>query len=245
MPTVTLLHTNDFHNRLTPEQAARLSALRSSLGESGLLLDAGDAGSSGNVTFKPGGEPILELMSDTGYDAMTVGNRDFHFSQAGFTAKLCRARFPALCANVRPRDPSTPLPVAASMTRRLSGGLRVTVLGLTVPMITERMLVRKVSAYVFDDPIETAARMVPGLRPHCDLLVCLTHIGLGKDRELAARVAGIDLIIGGHTHALLEQGERVGDTLLVQAGAHGRFFGAVQARIEEGVRHLTAKIESL
>lgn len=245
MPTVTLLHTNDFHNHLTPEKAARLQGMRRSLGESGLLLDAGDAGSSGNVTFKPAGEPILELMSDTGYDAMTVGNRDFHFSQAGFHAKLFRARFPVLCANVRSRDPSTPLPAAPSITKTLSGGVRITVLGLTVPMITERMLVRKVSAYVFDDPLETASRMVPALRPHCDLLVCLTHIGLGRDRELAARVPGIDLIIGGHTHALLEEGERVGDTLVVQAGAHGRFFGTVQARIEEGVRLLKANIEPL
>jgi 2',3'-cyclic-nucleotide 2'-phosphodiesterase (5'-nucleotidase family) len=245
MPTVTLLHTNDFHNHLTPDKAARLAALRSSLGESGLLLDAGDAGSSGNVTFKPGGEPILELMSDSGYDAMTVGNRDFHFSQVGFTAKLFRARFPVLCANVRPRDPSSPLPAVPSITKTLVNGFRVTVLGLTVPMITERMLVRKVSAYVFDDPIETAARLIPDLRPHCDLLVCLTHIGLGKDRELAARVPGIDLIIGGHTHALLEEGERVENTLVVQAGAHGRCFGTVQVMMEEGVQRLKANIEPL
>lgn len=245
MPTVTLLHTNDFHNRLTPEKAARLREMRRSLGESGLLLDAGDAGSSGNVTFKPGGEPILELMSNTGYDAMTVGNRDFHFSQSGFAAKLFRARFPVLCANVRPRYPSAPLPAVASITKTLAGNVRVTVVGLTVPMITERMLVRKVSAYVFDDPLDTAARLIPDLRPHCDLLVCLTHIGLGRDRELAARVDGIDLIIGGHTHALLEEGERVGDTLVVQAGAHGRFFGTVQAMMEEGVRLLKANIEPL
>lgn len=245
MPTVTLLHTNDLHNRLTPEKAGRLREMRRSLGESGLLLDAGDAGSSGNVTFKPGGELILERMSDSGYDAMTVGNRDFHFSQAGFTAKLFRARFPVLCANVRPRDPSTPLPAVASITKTLADNVRVTVVGLTVPMITERMLVRKVSAYVFDDPLDTAARLIPALRPHCDLLVCLTHIGLGKDRELAARVAGIDLIIGGHTHALLEEGERVGDTLVVQAGAHSRFLGTVQATMGEGVRLLKANIEPL
>ena len=84
----TILHTNDFHNHLLPQQAERLRELRAGLGDNGLLLDAGDAISSGNVTYKPGGEPILDVMSDAGYDAMTIGNREFHFSQAGFCAKV-------------------------------------------------------------------------------------------------------------------------------------------------------------
>src|SRR5689334_7643924 len=153
MPTVTILHTNDFHNHLSSEQALRLAERRQALRDDGLLLDAGDAISSGNVTYRAGGEPILDLMNKAGYDAMTVGNREFHFTQAGFCAKVGRARFPVLCANVRARDASTKLPVVPSITRSVSGGIRVTVFGLTVPMITERMLVRKVSAYLFDDPL--------------------------------------------------------------------------------------------
>src|SRR6266511_2410727 len=90
MASITLIHTNDFHNHLNAQQAERLRQLRQALGESGLLLDAGDAISSGNVTYKPGGEPILDVMSEAGYDAMTVGNREFHFSRAGFWAKLSR-----------------------------------------------------------------------------------------------------------------------------------------------------------
>src|SRR5439155_3640467 len=116
MPIITILHTNDFHNHLTEAQASKLAARRRQLGDSGLLLDAGDAVSSGNITFKPAGEPILDLMSDAGYDAMTVGNREFHFSQAGFCAKVSRARFPILCANVRAQDGKTRLPVVASVT---------------------------------------------------------------------------------------------------------------------------------
>src|SRR5690348_8583900 len=171
MPTITLLHTNDFHNHLSEAQARRLGEMRRVLDGRGLLLDAGDAISSGNITYKAGGEPILDLMSDAGYDAMTVGNREFHFSQAGFSAKLSRARFPVLCANVRARDPGAKLPVVTSITREV-GGARVNVFGLTVPMITERMPARKVSAYVFDDPIRVAEELAPRLRAECDLLVC-------------------------------------------------------------------------
>src|SRR5258708_455150 len=100
----TLHHTNDFHNALSTSKAERLSILRRTVGESGLLIDAGDAVGSGNITFRPGGEPILETMSRIGYDAMTVGNREFHFTRKGFHTKLSRASFPILCANVRLKD---------------------------------------------------------------------------------------------------------------------------------------------
>lgn len=245
MPTVTILHTNDFHNHLQPEQAARLKERRSALGDSGLLLDAGDAISSGNITYRPGGEPILDVMSDAGYDAMTVGNREFHFSQAGFCAKVSRARFPVLCANVWARDEQTKLPVAPSITRRLADGIRVTIFGLTVPMITEKMLVRRVSAYVFDDPLRAADRVVPELRRDCDLLICLSHIGMARDRELAERRPEIDVIIGGHTHALLENGEKIGRTLVVQAGWWGKYLGTVTVDLGHVEPALSASVELL
>jgi len=245
MTRLTILHTNDFHNRLLPGQAARLAALRSALGTGGLLLDAGDAISAGNVTFRPGGEPILDVMSQAGYDAMTVGNREFHFTQAGFRAKLSRARFPVLCANVRPRSPEALLPVVPSIRRTLEGGVRVAVFGVTVPMVTERMLARRVSAFVFDDPVRVAAETARELRPDCDLLVCLSHAGLGRDREIAARAPEIDLIVGGHTHAVLDAGERAGDTLIVQAGWWGRLLGTVEVRLGQGKPRLVAKIEPL
>jgi len=245
MSTVTLLHTNDFHNHFTERQAERLAARRTELGNRGLLLDAGDAVSVGNITYRPGGEPILDRMSGAGYDAMTVGNREFHFSQAGFCATLSRARFPILCANVRAVRSGTALPVVSHITRRMEGDVRISVFGLTVPMVTERMLARKVSAYVFDDPIATAARLVPTLRPDCDLLICLSHIGLARDREMAAGVAGIDLIVGGHTHAVLEAGERVGETTIVQAGQYGKYLGSVVVAIGQGIRTMAAKVEPL
>ena len=112
-------------------------------------------------------------------------------------------------------------------------------------MISERMLVRRVSAYVFDDPISTAQRIVPTLRPECDLLICLSHIGLNSDRLLAMKVPGIDLIVGGHTHATLPEGERAGETLIVQAGWWGHSFGRVSVELREGRLSLSANIGPL
>ena len=243
---ISILHTNDLHNHIAISRFAKLKKLRGELGENGLLLDAGDAGGSGNITFKRAGEPILEEMSDAGYDAMTVGNRDFHVTSLGFRSKLFRARFPILCANLRLskidasetnyenlddilRDrPSHPA-IHVSLFYELSGGFKVLVFGLTVPMVTERMWERKLSDYIFDNPISVAARLLPTLKKRYqpDFVVALTHIGLSRDRILATEVPGIDLIVGGHSHDTLPEGERVGETLIVQAGSHGQFYGRV------------------
>lgn len=250
----TLYHTNDFHNHLTPAQAERLRQLRQEVAGRGLLLDAGDAVGSGNVTWHPGGEPILGTMNEIGYDAMTVGNREFHVWRSAFHSKVGLARFPVLCANVRPsrqaeaeaEDPAFETiasrndaanenadhdpPVTAYWTHKSPSGWRVVVLGITVPMVTERMLARKVSAYVFEDPLKTAARLVPVLKAKFrpDLMIALTHIGLSRDRALAAAVPELDLIVGGHSHNRLEEGERVGETLIVQADCFAHFVGRVE-----------------
>ena len=233
MPVITLLHTNDLHNHLSLEQSRFLRQMRFAPEFEGVLVDCGDAISAGNVGVRPGGEPILDLMSDTGYDVMCLGNREFHFSRPGFYTKLNHARFPVLCANIRSRDASEPLPTISHITLIMQSGVRLTLFGLTVPMITEKMLVRKVSSSVFDNPIETAKHLVPKLRKESDLLVCMSHIGLSRDRILASEVNGIDVILGGHSHDVLPHGERVNNTLIAQAGSWGRFAGRVTVQIEE------------
>ncbi|CEK14086.1 bifunctional metallophosphatase/5'-nucleotidase [Chthonomonas calidirosea] len=260
-----ILHTNDFHNKLTPEKAERIRELKQSLGDRCLLLlDAGDAISAGNLNYHLRGEPILDLMNACGYDAMTLGNREFHFTKVGLRCKIGRATFPILCANLyekdssitysRPMDtyfassPSLPLQPAFIRTAPLQQ--KVLVVGLTVPMITARMASRSISAYLFENPLKVATEMIPRLQAWVqpDLTIALTHIGVAMDRRLAASVPTLDLIIGGHTHELLPQGEWVGDTLIVQAGCYARHIGYVEWDFQRGrgeKGRLTARVEAL
>jgi len=232
---LVILHTNDMHHRLREEKAERLQhiAEQERARSVCLLLDAGDAVGAGNVTFHPAGEPILERMSAIGYDAMTVGNREFHFTEIGFHAKLSRARFPVLCANVRPRGEAS-LPVQPYLILTV-GGVHVGIIGLTVPMITERMLSQHVSAYVFGDPVRRGCELAEELRPQVDLLIALTHIGLKRDIELARATDRFALIIGGHSHSVLEQPLREGKTAIVQAGSYARYVGRVCVELDDPV----------
>lgn len=224
MPDLTILHTNDLHGKLSDRIAERIAREKASA-EHCLLLDTGDAITSGNIYFRPGGEPVLARMSEIGYHAMTMGNREFHFLGTGLKSKVKLARFPVLCANLR-SDLELGQSVVPSIIVDI--GMRIGILGLTVPMITKRMKVRKLSPFWFEDPIQTAVELVPDLRSGCDLLIALTHIGLKADMELARSAPGIDIIVGGHTHAALHEPEVVGGTTIVQAGSWGRYLGRVE-----------------
>ncbi len=242
---VTILHTNDFHHRLNEAQADRLRQLRESVEGRGLLVDAGDAVGSGNVTFRAGGEPIHDLMNHAKYDVGVVGNREFHFSRIGFHTKLSRADFPVLCANIRSVGDNA-LPVVPHCVFTVSG-VKILFVGLTVPMITERMLSRKVSSFVFAEPIKTAMHIVPRLREEtqADVVIALTHIGLKQDRLLAERVLGIDLIIGGHSHDILPDGERIGSCLVVQTGSYAQNVGKVEITRAGAQFEMKASLEAL
>lgn len=230
---LNILHTNDFHSKLTDAGASRLREAVSALREKGspfLLLDAGDAVRAGNLEVSPLGEPVLRTMSELGYAAMTLGNREFHVLRPALCAKIRDAKFPVLCANIRNKDANdtTELPVGSHVALTVGDGVRVVVFGLTVPMVTVRMAARHLSSFLCDDPIVVASSLVAELRPQCDLLVALTHIGLKEDERLAQSVEGIDVIIGGHSHVILEEPRIVNGTPIVQAGSFARFYGHLQ-----------------
>lgn len=232
MPDLIILHTNDLHGKMTDRAAEIIAREKASMPRC-LLLDGGDAVSSGNIYYKPGGEPVLARMTHLGYDAMVMGNREFHFLEAGLKSKVKLAQFPILSANLRGKDSKIPPAIQPRITRNFDG-LRVTVFGLTVPMITKRMKVSKFSPYWFEDPIETAAEIVPQMRSECDLLIALTHIGFRADKELAEAVPGIDLVVGGHSHTTLNEPVFAGDTAIVQAGWWGHYLGRTEITLTDG-----------
>ena len=64
----------------------------------------------------------------------------------------------------------------------------------------------------------------------------LSHLGLEADSDLARAVPEIPLIVGGHSHVALRGGERVGETLIVQAGAYGEQLGKLVLHFDRAQR---------
>ncbi|GBC91935.1 Trifunctional nucleotide phosphoesterase protein YfkN [bacterium HR15] len=240
--TLTILHTNDAHGRWKMPFVEKLRQLREQ--HAALLLDAGDCLRTGNIAIpmKPPAE--WDYIRQAGYDAITIGNREFHILPKGFLAKVQGAPCPLLCANIRPKHPDTPLPVQ-SVWRGERAGVQIGIVGLTIPMVTPRMQSARLSAYLFDPPLTVAREWATRLRPQVDLLIALTHLGIDQDRKLAAACPEFDLIIGGHSHTPLERPERIGTVWVAQAKPFARGIGVLHLTRTPDGWHIEGEIANM
>jgi len=224
VPRIVLLHTSDLHNRLSPAAAQRLTDLKRAR-RGALLLDAGDAVGAGNLTARPMGEPILRQMSDIGYEAMAMGNRESHLFEWPLTIKLRDAKFPVLASNLHAAKRALPPQVRPHATFETNGG-RIAVFGLVPRMTKPGSLWARIAHYLFEDPVVTASRIAPQLRNENDFVVCLSHCSEAVNAQIAA-LPEVDVILGGHTHRAQVR-EESGSALTVYAGHYGSHVGLTE-----------------
>lgn len=224
MPVITILHTSDIHGKLYEARAKKIGELKSS-SENPLLLDSGDAIASGNLGFRPGGEPVLRLMSKIGYDAMTLGNRETHLFKSIQKLKIRNANFPILCANLVSH---IEFPLIKPYIVKEIAGVRIQIIGLTVPMFTKDMWCIKFTPFEFKDPIECAWRAVDEV--DCDYRIALTHIGFENDRRLAQAVPKINMILGGHSHTPTKNPELINNISIFHSPPYAESVLCIQLK---------------
>ncbi|CAI6082177.1 bifunctional metallophosphatase/5'-nucleotidase [Cohnella sp. JJ-181] len=224
-----LLHTNDIHSHF--EEAARaadyINEVRRSVPEDRLLLvDCGDHLDRVRIeTEGTGGAVNRQLLTRLGYEAATLGNNEgLTYSPDELDRLYAGSRFSVVCANLKLAAGGRP---PEWMKRSLivrKAGLTVGIFGLTVQFseFYEQL------GWEVSDPFEEAASCVAELRAGCDVVVALSHLGLRQDERLASAVPGIDLILGAHTHHLLEVPLVVSGTTVCAAGKFARHVGVVE-----------------
>jgi 2',3'-cyclic-nucleotide 2'-phosphodiesterase (5'-nucleotidase family) len=223
-----IYHTSDLHDRRhIVKPLARLRAERP-----GLLVDCGDA-LRGSQTVYHRDEPIVREMDAAGYDVEAMGNREFHYLFGLVRRRIARMHHPVVCANVVDTR-GRALPFAADLTLRADDGEPIRFFGLLVPQYAEGSPWERVFGWRFRDPYAAAAEIAAST-PAGTTLVALSHLGLRADRELAARVPQLDLILGGHSHDTLPEPEFVGAVPIVHAGPYGAFASRTEL-IREGER---------
>lgn len=247
---LTILHTNDLHGHLQRWRGwegdlagrevgglARLAtaiqdARRGAGADHVLLLDAGDTWADTLIARETQGRAVLAVMNTLGYDAMVPGNHEPDFGAETLAQRIREARFPVLAANLE-RDTGQDFAPPTLMLER--AGVKVGILGLTYPKTPLTTNPKNVEGLRYLDPVATARTLVPRLRAQgAELVIALTHLGLAADRKLAESVPGIDVIVGGHSHNRMRTALKVGDTLIVQAGAHGSDLGRLDLEITNG-----------
>jgi 5'-nucleotidase len=221
---LTILHTNDTHSRIDPYPAndprypdmggyaLRASAINGVREENRnvLLLDAGDIFQGTPYYNIYGGEPELRLMSKMGYDAATLGNHEFDNGLDGLEKVLPFAGFPFINSNYD--FSATPLHDKIHVYRIIEkAGIKIGIYGLGIEL---EGLVSKIlyGAVQYKDPVFVAQRVEMILKNDhkCDLIICLSHLGYEyesnkvSDLIIAEKTRFTDIILGGHTHSLLD-----------------------------------------
>ncbi|MEW5826179.1 MAG: 5'-nucleotidase C-terminal domain-containing protein [Candidatus Bipolaricaulota bacterium] len=261
--SLTILHTNDVHSHYVPwddelgagaaRLATRIREVRAERDHT-LLLDAGDQ-FQGTLPFVVGGaEMVAEVMNALGYDAMTVGNHEFDRGPEELARLAARVRFPLLSANVTV-DATSPLGnELLPYDVFLFGDEVVAVVGLTT---ADTAFASSPGPSVhFSSAVDSARAAVRSLEEQgVRVIVALTHLGYAEDLALAACVAGLDVIVGGHSHTVLSVGDPEAPyptivespngepVVVVTAGEWGTSLGRLDVTFRNGtVRSATGQL---
>ncbi|MDD4907449.1 MAG: 5'-nucleotidase C-terminal domain-containing protein [Candidatus Omnitrophica bacterium] len=213
-----------------------------------LVIDAGDF-SMGTLfnAIRSAHSPELIIMGLMGYDATTFGNHEFEFGPEDLGQALLAAkkdnqgRLPAIVASniiVDPQEPElatfrqaySEYPVLPYIVIERAG-LKIGIFGLMGK--NAALYAPEAKPVAFSDAIDVSRKTVAILRDQekVDMVICLSHSGTWKDKAisedeiLAKEAPGIDVIISGHTHSVLNPYIQVGNTYIVSADCYARYLG--------------------
>lgn len=254
--TLHIVHINDLHSRIEPinkydstckvednaegkcfggyaRVATKIAELREQLkDENVLVLDAGDQyqGSLMYTTYK--GDVEIEMMEKIGFDVMAVGNHEFDDGPEGLLKLVDGVSFPVISGNI---DVTQSNILAGKVDNHVVlevGGEKVAIISALAVDTSETSSPGE--AVIFQDEIESLQADVAALEADgVTKIIALNHVGVKKDMEIAEKVAGVDAVVGGHSHTKFSNTEEgamayptmVGDVPVVQAYAYSKYVG--------------------
>ena len=201
----------------------------------GLLFDSGDSLLGSNTVFRFH-EPIAELMNEADYTAQAMGNREFNYLRRVMAMREKSRKFPLLCCNLTDlrcgsRYWQEVLEIPAG---RCDNSVPLIITGATPVQYPAGHFWEKVFGFRFIDPLKAVPEAISKAVSQGARVIVLSHLGLDMDKKLAEVLPEGSLIIGGHSHTVLEEPLFCCGCPIVQAGSHGRCFGIVNWKPETG-----------
>jgi 5'-nucleotidase len=265
---LTILHTNDSHGRIqqindhgnvaseaeitsgrvyggVARRATEVLKYRD--GERHvLLLDGGDQ-FQGTLFYSHykglGAQTFMNMMR---YDAMTLGNHEFDDGDEVLSNFISGLNFPVLSSNIDASNSEYLADLIVPYTVIEIEGRKIGLTGYTTadtPSISNPG-----PDLIFNNTTESMRNVVSELESQeIDIIIALSHAGLNADKDMAAAVGGLDIIVGGHTHTLLSNSHPDSEgqypvvvdspdsepVLIVQAGSLGKFLGHLEVEFDE------------
>lgn len=213
--------------------ATVINAVRAERGDDKVLfLDGGDTWQGSLGSLRTRGQDMVDCFKLLKPDAMT-GHWEFTYGEERVKELIDSLGFAFLALNVRDTEWQEPVFEPYRMFEK--GGVKVAVLGQAfpyTPVANPRWMIPKWSFGIREDDVR--ANVEKARKEGAQLVVLLSHNGFDVDRKLAARVAGIDVILTAHTHDALPEAVKVGRTLLIASGSHGKFVSRLDLDVRGG-----------
>ena len=212
-----ILHSNDVHGSI--DRYAYMAGLKADFEAKGaevILADAGDFSQGTTYVSLSKGANAVEMMNAVGYDVATLGNHEFDYGAEQLFTNLKSATFKVLCANVL-KDGA---PIYDATTIIEKDGVKIGFFGLETPEAQTKANPALIQGLTFltndTDPklYDQAQKQIDALKAEgADIVICLSHLGVDESSDpyrsydLYKAVTGLDFIIDGHSHTVMEKGD--------------------------------------
>ncbi len=246
----TILHSNDMHGDFYSESETEKKQLIGGLAllsgyinkvrkeeENVLYVIAGDMlqGSIIDTEFK--GISTMEIMNYLCPDVVSLGNHEFDYGLQHLLFLEKFANFPIVNANLYIKHNNKRLMKPYVVLKK--AGFEILFTGIVTDKIIDALSADPVVGSFVS--LEEASGEVGKIsnaykNDDIDLTILLTHIGFDSDKELASLLKpewGVDIIIGGHSHTVLEQPAKVNNILIAQAGVGTNQIGRFDIEVDD------------
>jgi 5'-nucleotidase/UDP-sugar diphosphatase len=246
----TILHSNDMHGDFLAESGGEPGELIGGLAllsgyinkvrseeENVLYVIAGDMVQGSLIDSEYRGISTIEIMNYLSPDVVSLGNHelDYGLEHLLFLEKM--ANFPIVNANLYIKKYHKRLMQPHVIIKK--AGFDILFIGI----ITDKVMdsISRDSMIGSFISLEEAGAEVGRIcdaykNDDIDLTVLLTHIGFDSDKELARLMDpawGVDMIIGGHSHTILEKPACENNILIAQAGVGTNNIGRFDITVDD------------
>ena len=210
-----IVHSNDVHGAIAGyANIAALAAEYESQGAKVIVADAGDF-SQGKVEVSSNkGLNAVKMMNAAGYDVATLGNHEFDYGYAQLKENLKEATFSTICCNILDENGK---PAFEGSKVFDIDGLKVGFIGVNTPESQTKAnpaLIKGLTWLAGDDMVKAVQAEADKLKADgTDVIVVLSHLGVdseskpNRSTDLWAGLTGVDFIIDGHSHTVMEKGD--------------------------------------
>lgn len=232
----TILHTNDVHSRF--ENFARITTkIKKMRDENTLVLDAGDFHDFMDLMLQgTDGQAGAKLLKEAGYDALAIGNNEMFEGLDTMHSMTSSADLPFLSCNLVRKNGTDIEGVTKSVIIERSG-VRFLVVGAS-PDFKMFLDLMDMGTLPYKEAIKNEIAANKG---KYDVCILLSHLGLREDEELLDSLKGIDLVIDGHSHVLMDKPEVINGVTIHMSGCYGENLGRVTFEYDGKVHDVTAE----